>query len=140
MRLARAADVTIVVSQREDLVLDAHLIRGGFSMVQAVRDIGLASVPHPDAGFDAGELASLALVAWELDGNIYGRTISDSGSVGAVHALSRSEWPATNPRLTQLGGETFLLYERIDPDAGYVPRIFALRISEATRRRIVMRR
>ncbi|MBW3563714.1 MAG: hypothetical protein KY459_03215 [Acidobacteria bacterium] len=88
----------------------------------------------------ASALGDAAIVVWEQEGDLVGRLIEQSGSPGPVTALASSPLPETSPQLVVVEGTTYLLYERIDEEAGGVPRIFMRSLFLNDRRPAVRRR
>lgn len=89
--------------------------------------------------FDVAPLAGGAVVVWVDEGAVMGRAILDGGAVTDPWVVADGVWRSTEPHLVERGGEVWLLYERIDAVAGYVPRAYARRIVSVPRPRAFSR-
>lgn len=64
------------------------------------------------------------VVVWEQTGDIFGKVVSSVGVAGPSFPIATSEHAETNPKATTLGDRVTVMYERLTPGAGWVPRVY----------------
>jgi hypothetical protein len=85
--------------------------------------------------FAVASLGENAVVVWEQDGDLVGRVVTPGGMLGAVFPVADSPEEEARPFLAVRGDTVTVVYDRLTPEAGWVPRGYVRELTLCPERR-----
>lgn len=85
--------------------------------------------------FSVASLGDDVVVVWEQDGDLMGRMVTAGGELGEIFPVANGPEEEVRPFLAVRGDTVTVVYDRLTPEAGWVPRVYVRELSVAPIRR-----